>query len=83
MRMRVQSLGLLSVLRIRRCHELWCRSQMQLGFGIAMAQIQPLALELLYALPPTPQKKKKKKKKKKKWAENLNRHFLKDIQMAK
>ena len=78
MRMRVRSLGLLSVLRIQRCHELWCRSQMQLGFGIAMAQIQPLAWELLYATPATSLKKKKKK-----WAENQNRNFLKDIQMAK
>ena len=60
MRMRVRSLGLLSVLRIQRCHELWCRSQMQLGFGIAMAQIQPLAWELLYATPATSLKKKKK-----------------------
>ena len=31
---RVQSL---SKLRIWHCHELWCRSQMQLGYCIAMA----------------------------------------------
>ena len=30
MRMQVQSLALLSGLRIQRCRELWCRSQMQL-----------------------------------------------------
>ena len=36
MRLRVQSLALLSGLRILRCSELWCRSQMQLGSGIAV-----------------------------------------------
>ena len=35
--MRVQSLALISVLRIQHCHELCCRSQMQLGSHIAMA----------------------------------------------
>ena len=29
--------GLLSGLRIRSCHELWCRSQMQFRSGIAVA----------------------------------------------
>ena len=33
MRLQVQSLVLLSGLRIQRCHELWCRSQTQLGSG--------------------------------------------------
>ena len=37
MRIQVQSLALLSGLRIGRCHELWCRLQMWLGSGIAMA----------------------------------------------
>ena len=35
-RFRVQSLASLSGLRIQRCRELWCRSQMQLRSGIAM-----------------------------------------------
>ena len=51
MRMQAQSLASLSGLRIWHCHELWYRSQMQLGSGIAVAlawqaataQIQPLA----------------------------------------
>ena len=29
--------GLLSGLRSRHCHELWCRLQMHLGSGIAVA----------------------------------------------
>ena len=33
----VQSLALLSGLRIQRCSELWYRSQMQLGSRIAVA----------------------------------------------
>ena len=37
MRFQVQSLVLLSGLRIWRCHELWYRSQMWLGSGIAVA----------------------------------------------
>ena len=37
MRFRVQSLALLSRLRIRHCHELWCRLQMRLGSGVAVA----------------------------------------------
>ena len=32
-------LGLLSGLRILHCHELWCRSQMQLKCGVAMAVV--------------------------------------------
>ena len=40
---RVQSLAPLIGLRIRDCCELWCRSA-------ATAQIQPLALELQYAM---------------------------------
>ena len=62
--MQVQSLALLSGLRIRHCCELWCRSQTWLGSHIAVAvlcavaphhrpaataPIQPLARELLYA----------------------------------
>ena len=37
MRMWVQSLPSLSGSEIWRCHELWCRSQMWLGSGIAVA----------------------------------------------
>ena len=36
MRLRVQSLALLSGLRIRCCRELRCRSQMRLGSGVAI-----------------------------------------------
>ena len=38
-RLRVQSLASLSGLRIRCCCELWCRSQTQLGSGIAVALV--------------------------------------------
>ena len=37
MSLRVQSLASLSGLRIRRCHELWCRSQTWLRPGVAVA----------------------------------------------
>ena len=37
MRTQVQSLALLSGLRIQRCHELWCRSQMWLRSDISVA----------------------------------------------
>ena len=37
MRTPVQSLASLSGLRIRHCCELWCRSQMNLGSGVAVA----------------------------------------------
>ena len=40
MRLQVRSLALLRGLRIRHCHELWCRSQMQLGSCIAVAEVQ-------------------------------------------
>ena len=40
MRTQVQSLASLSGLRIRRCHELRCRSQILLGSGIAVAVMQ-------------------------------------------
>ena len=36
-RMLVQSLALLSGLRIWRCHQLWCRSQTWFGSQVAMA----------------------------------------------
>ena len=37
MRMQVQSMALLSGLRIQDCHKLWCRSQTQLRSHIALA----------------------------------------------
>ena len=37
MRMQIQSLPLLSGLRIRHCHELWFRSQTQLRSHVAVA----------------------------------------------
>ena len=39
MRLWVQSLALLSGLRIPHCHELWCSLQMQLGSCIAVAVV--------------------------------------------
>ena len=39
MRLRVRSLASLSWLRIWRCHELWCWSQMWLGSGVAVAVV--------------------------------------------
>ena len=68
MRMQVQSLALLSRLRILCCHEQWFMSQTQLGSCVAMAVAQdsncssapiwPLAWELPYAAVSPPQKKK-------------------------
>ena len=40
MRLRVRTLALLSGLRIRHCHELWCRSQAWLGSCIAVVVAQ-------------------------------------------
>ena len=40
MRLQVQSLALLSGLRIQRCRELWCRSQTRLGSCVAVALAQ-------------------------------------------
>ena len=41
--------GLAQWVRVRHCHELWCRLQMWLGSGVAVpvatAPIQPLAWE--------------------------------------
>ena len=39
MRLQVRSLASISGLRIRRCQELWCRSQTWLGSGIAVAVV--------------------------------------------
>ena len=40
MRLQVRSLALLSGLKIRCCHELWCRSQTRLGSWVAVALAQ-------------------------------------------
>ena len=40
MRMQIQSLASLSGLRVQHYHELWYRSQMRLGSGIAVAVVQ-------------------------------------------
>ena len=68
MKTQVPSLASLSGLRIRRCREVWCRSQTQLRFGIAMAvmqanstaPIQPLAWEFPHAALKRQKKQKKK-----------------------
>ena len=39
MRVHVQSLALLGGLRIWHCRDLWCRSQMHFGSGVAMAVV--------------------------------------------
>jgi len=70
MRLRVPSLALISGLRIWCCPELWCRSQRQLGSGVAVALarlvatalIRPLAWEPPYAMGAALDKTKKKKK---------------------
>ena len=57
MRLRVQYLASPSELRIQHCRELWCKSQMWLGSGVAVALVQagsnssirPLAWEPPYA----------------------------------
>ena len=66
-RTQVRSLALLSRLRIRRCRELWCRSQTRLGSGVAVAVaavalIRPLAWKLPYALGVALKRPKKKKR---------------------
>ena len=68
------SLASLSELRIRCCHELWCRLQMRLGSGIAVAlawsgscgfdSTPCLGTSTCNEYSPEKQKKKKKKKKK-------------------
>ena len=70
MRMQVQSLALLSGLRIWHCHELWCRSQMQLRSHVAVlwcrlaaaAPIRPLAWEPPYAVGAAREMAKRQKK---------------------
>ena len=69
MRIWIWSLALLSVLRIWRCCELWCRSQMRLGSCVARlwcklaatAPTWPLAWEPPYALSAALKRQKTKK----------------------
>ena len=71
MRTRGQSLASLSGLRIRHCHELWCRSKTQLGSGVTVvvtlasgySSIRPLAWELPNAAREALKRPKKKEKK--------------------
>ena len=70
MRMKAGSLASLSGLRVQHCRELWCRSQMWLGSGFAVAmavmavaaQMQSLAQELPYAESAAHKKKRKREK---------------------
>ena len=71
MRTQVPSLTLLSGLSILCCHELWCRSQMQLGSCVAVScgvggqvqlRLRPLAWESPYALGAALKKKKKRRR---------------------
>ena len=72
MRMWVQSLTLLSELRIRHCRELWYRAQMWLGSHIAVAVLQAgscssnwipsLGTSICCRYSPKKQKKEKEKK---------------------
>ena len=70
MRFRVRSLATLSGLRIRCCHELWCRSLMRLGSGaavvlcrlVATAPTGPLAWEPPLAMGAALEKTGKKKR---------------------
>ena len=69
MRLQVQSLASLSGLRIWRCCELWCGSQMQLDLVLlqlwhrlaAVAQIRSLAWKPPYAESMAPRSKNKKR----------------------
>ena len=67
MRLQVWSMALLSGLTIRRCRELWCRTQTLLGSGIAVAVAGSCSSDLTPSLGTpicrgySPKKKKKKK----------------------
>ena len=75
-------LASLGGLRIQHCHELWCRSQIQLRSQVAVALVQAggyssnqtpsLGTSICRGYGP------KSTNRKKKWAEDLNRHFNKD-----
>ena len=75
MRMLIWSLAPLSGWRIWYCHELWCRSQIQLGFCVAVAMVwagsyssnstPSLGTSICHGCSPKNTKKKKKKRHKK------------------
>ena len=72
MKMQVQFLASLSGLRIQHCQKLWCRSQMRLRSGIAVAVVEAgscssnstpsLGTFICYRCSTKKKKKKKKKK---------------------
>ena len=80
MRSRVRFLASLTGLGIQCCRELWCRSQSQLGSGVALAVVQAGScssdqtpgLEPPYAVSAALKKDKKTKKKKKKKKKKKN-----------
>ena len=83
MRTQVQSLTLLSGLKIQHCCELWCRSQTQLGSDVAVAVA--VAMARAYSSNLTPSlgtsishrcDPKKTKKEKKKYIAKYNLHTL-------
>ena len=84
MKTQVESLASPSGLRIWRCYELWCRSQMQLKSGCccgaaATTPIQPLASEPPYATGEALKRQTTQFKTDKDW----NGHFSKEhIEMA-
>ena len=63
MKMRFQFLASLGGSGIRSCHDLWCRSQIQLRSQVAVAMAQLLAWEIPYDVGAALKSKKKKKKK--------------------
>ena len=75
MRLRVRSLASLNGLRVQCCHELWCRSQTQLGSHVAVApawadsqssnSTPSLGTSICLGCSPRKDKNKTKKKKKK------------------
>ena len=63
MRMRDQSLDLLSGSRIWRCWELWCRSQMWLGYCVARLPAVTLIWAVVWEIPYAMSEALKRKKK--------------------
>ena len=86
MRLRVWSLASFSGLRIRRCHELWCRLQMPLDPAllwfwrrpVATALIRPLAWEPPYATCAALERQKRQKKKTTTTTKNLKLKYSTD-----
>ena len=85
MRTQVQSLALLSGLRIQCCPQLWCRLQIQLGSCVAVAVVEAcnyssdwtpsLETSICHGCGPKRQKgKKKKKEEKKRKQDHMSKH---------